>query len=52
MDNKLIIKGNTNRTLPITGWIHPCVICNSPTSREFLYYYVYKVYRCYFCKEV
>lgn len=51
MSNKLIIKGDPNDTLPEKGWIHPCIICNMPTARMFNYYYIYKVYSCYFCKE-
>ena len=51
MSYKLIIKGEPSDTLPEKGWIHPCIICNMPTSRMFFYYYIYKVYSCYFCKD-
>ena len=51
MSYNLIIKGDPNDSLPEYGWIHPCIICNTPTSRTFNYYYSYKIYSCYFCKD-
>lgn len=52
MSHKLIIKGDPSDTLPEKGWIHPCIICNMPTSRMFSYYYSYKVYSCYFSVKI
>ena len=45
------IKGDAKDSLPETGWIHTCLICNQPTSRIFKYFYNKKIYGCYFCKD-
>lgn len=46
-----ILKGKSKGNFPENGWIHPCLICNEPTSRTFKYFYNYSIFTCYFCKE-
>lgn len=51
METYIIVKGKPNEHLPNYGWIHPCLICNEPTSRIFKYFYNKKIYNCVFCKD-
>ena len=45
------IKGHKQKSLPDSGWIHPCINCNHPTMRSVKYFHNHKIYNCCFCKN-
>lgn len=57
LNNQNIVSSETSLnatltdTLPINGWIKPCLICSMPTSKTYTYFKSSKLYNCYLCKD-
>jgi hypothetical protein len=45
------LNATLTESLPAKGWIKPCLLCTTPTSKFYIVFESGKLYKCHFCKN-
>jgi len=51
VQNATSLHATLTKSLPVNGWIKPCIICSAPTSKCYYIFEDLELYNCYFCKD-